>query len=213
MPPGPTTVDQTWLNFVGLEPDSAGYWIAVILAEVGGGAGVVICTGVLAAVFVFLRRLRAAGVLVTTMLTGIALSQLLKAVVIRLRPSEQLYDSLGYSYPSGHSMAAAALASALAFIASRAHVLKLAEAAPPTSTEAVPTEITPLLRPVQMRFHWSMILAFAWIVLMMWSRTALQVHWLSDTIAGALIGISAAVLADELWTWVTMRTRSPHRRR
>ncbi|MDN5808069.1 MAG: phosphatase PAP2 family protein [Brevibacterium sp.] len=84
---------------------------------------------------------------------------------------------------------------------------------PPTSTEAVPTEITPLLRPVQMRFHWSMILAFAWIVLMMWSRTALQVHWLSDTIAGALIGISAAVLADELWTWVTMRTRSPHRRR
>lgn len=130
MPPGPTTVDQTWLNFVGLEPDSAGYWIAVILAEVGGGAGVVICTGVLAAVFVFLRRLRAAGVLVTTMLTGIALSQLLKAVVIRLRPSEQLYDSLGYSYPSGHSMAAAALASALAFIASRAHVLKLAEAAP-----------------------------------------------------------------------------------
>ena len=44
---------------------------------------------------------------------------------------------------------------------------------------------------------------------MMWSRTALQVHWLTDTLAGMLIGISAAILADELWTVVTQRTRSP----
>lgn len=236
---GPTKVDQGWLNLVGLEPESTGYWLAVILAEVGGGTGAVICTGQLAAVFVLLRRFRAAGVLVTTMLIGIALSELLKAVVTRVRPSEQLYDSLGYSYPSGHSMGAAALALGLAFIVSRAHMLRLAEVgavpplaispedksapaplkaavddtsateAVPTSAEAVPTEITPPLEPVRLRFHWSILLAFAWILLMMWSRTALQVHWLSDTIAGALIGISAAVLADELWTWLTIRTRSP----
>ncbi|MGO2984225.1 MAG: phosphatase PAP2 family protein, partial [Brevibacterium aurantiacum] len=79
--------------------------------------------------------------------------------------------------------------------------------------KAVPTEITPPLEPVVLRFHWSMLLAAVWILLMMWSRTALQVHWLSDTIAGALIGISAAVLADELWTWGTMRARSPRRER
>ncbi|WP_193095942.1 phosphatase PAP2 family protein [Brevibacterium sp. FME17] len=242
---GPTTVDQAWLNFVGLEPDTTGYWLAVILAEVGGGTGAVICTGLLAAIFVLLRRFRAAGVLVTTMLVGIALSELLKAVVTRVRPSEQLYESLGYSYPSGHSMGAAALAMGLAFIASRAHMLRLAEVgaiAPlaippedktatlpggaetlptesetaltsPTSTDAVPTEITPPLEPVRLRFHWSIIVAFAWILLMMWSRTALQVHWLSDTIGGALIGISAAVLADELWTWITIRTRSPRLQR
>ncbi|MDN5636001.1 MAG: phosphatase PAP2 family protein, partial [Brevibacterium sp.] len=102
-----------------------------------------------------------------------------------------------------------------------AHVIRLAEAGavPPLATPpededgAAPAEITPPLEPVRLRFHWSMILAFAWILLMMWSRTALQVHWLTDTIAGALIGISAAVLADELWTWVTMRTRSPHLQR
>lgn len=233
---GPTTVDQDWLNLIGLEPNTIGYWIAVVLAEVGGGTGAVICTGLLAAVFVLLRRFRAAGVLVTTLAVGIALSELLKAVVTRVRPTDQLYDSLGYSYPSGHSMGAAALALALAFIASRAHMLRLAEtgavpplAIPPADTdngtplttsdashnevEAVPAEITPPLEPVRLRFHWSMILAFAWILLMMWSRTALQVHWLSDTIAGALIGISAAVLADELWTWVTMRTRSPRLQR
>ncbi|MCF2570963.1 phosphatase PAP2 family protein [Brevibacterium sp. UCMA 11754] len=230
---GPTTVDQDWLNLVGLEPDTSGYWLAVILAEVGGGTGAVICTGLLAALFILLRRFRSAGVLVTTMLMGIVLSELLKAVVTRVRPSEQLYDSLGYSYPSGHSMGAAALALGLAFIASRAHMLRLAgvgavpplaippenktEPVPtdtetaPTETAAVPTEITAPLEPVRLRFHWSMLLAFAWILLMMWSRTALQVHWLSDTIAGALIGISAAVLADELWTWATIRSRSPHR--
>ena len=44
---------------------------------------------------------------------------------------------------------------------------------------------------------------------MMWSRTALQVHWLTDTIAGALLGLSAALLADAFWIWVALRTRSP----
>lgn len=200
---GPTTVDQGWLNLVGLEPDTLPYWIAVVLAVAGGGTGAVMCTGLLAAVFVLLRRFRAAGVLVTTMLAGIALSELLKAVVIRVRPSDQLYESAGFSYPSGHSMGAAALAMGLAFIATRAHMLKLAE------TDIAPTEITAPLEPLRLRFHWSMLLAFVWILLMMWSRTALQVHWLSDTIAGALVGLSAAVIADELWTWLTIRTRSP----
>ena len=202
---GPTTLDQDWLNLVGLTPDSVPYWIAVVLAEVGGGAGAAICTGVLAAAFVLLRRFRAAGFLVTAMLVGICLSELLKALVIRARPSHQLFDSLGYSYPSGHSMGAAALAMSLAFIASRSHMMRLEQA-----TMAGPAAITPPLEPPRLRFHWSMIVALVWILTMMWSRTALQVHWLSDTIAGALIGISAAVLADELWTAVTMKTRSPH---
>ena len=202
---GPTTVDRDWLNLVGLEPDTPAYWVAVVLAVAGGGTGAVMCTGLLAAVFVLLRRFRAAGVLVTTMLLGIALSELLKVVVIRVRPSDQLYDSVGFSYPSGHSMGAAALAMGLAFIAARAHPLPNS----PDEADFTPTEITSPLEPLRLRFHWSMILAFAWILLMMWSRTALQVHWLSDTVAGALIGLSAAVIADELWTWVSARTRSP----
>lgn len=201
---GPTTLDQDWLNLVGLTPDSVPYWIAIVLAEVGGGAGAAICTGVLAAAFVLLRRFRAAGFLVTAMLVGICLSELLKALVIRARPSHQLFDSLGYSYPSGHSIGAAALAMGLAFIASRSHMMRLEQA-----TMTGPAAITPPLEPPRLRFHWSMIVALVWILTMMWSRTALQVHWLSDTIAGALIGISAAVLADELWTAVTMKTRSP----
>lgn len=193
---GPTTIDWAWLNLVGLDLDTVPYWVAVTLAEVGGGTGAVICTGLLAAVFVLCRRFRAAGYLATTMLLGIGLSEVLKAIVTRVRPGHQLYESLGYSYPSGHSMGAAALAMGLAVIATRSHMLRARAAAP-----AGP--------PPRLRFHWSMILAAVWILTMMWSRTALQVHWLSDTVAGAFIGISAAVLADEAWTLATTWTRSP----
>lgn len=191
---GPTPLDTAWLGFVGLDEGSVPYRVAVVLAEVGGGTGVVICTGVLAAVFVIGRRLRAAAFLVTTMLAGVATSEALKAIVTRLRPSDQLYESLGYSYPSGHSMGAAALAVSLASIAARSHGLRAGMKADTT---------------LPLTFHWSFVLAAGWILAMMWSRTALQVHWLTDTLAGALVGIAVAVLADELWSLIMRRTRSP----
>ena len=194
---GPTPIDQAWLELVGLTEGSVPYWIAVVLAEVGGGTGVVICTTLLTGFFILRRRLRSAIVLVTTMLAGVAASEILKAVVTRLRPGDQLYDSLGFSYPSGHSMGAAALAMSLAIIACCRHQLRgsVAQAAEAQAP--------------RMGFCWSFLLAAVWILAMMWSRTALQVHWLTDTIAGAFIGIAVAVLADEFWTLTAQRTRSP----
>jgi undecaprenyl-diphosphatase len=41
--------------------------------------------------------------------------------------------------------------------------------------------------------------AAAWIVVMSWSRTALDAHYLSDVIAGALIGGGVALVT---WGWV-----------
>ena len=43
---------------------------------------------------------------------------------------------------------------------------------------------------------WSWCLAIAWIALMAWSRTYLGVHWLSDVAAGAVLGVSIALLVD-----------------
>jgi membrane-associated phospholipid phosphatase len=135
---GPTPIDMSWLDLAGLDRDTVPYWIAVVLAEVGGGTGAVACTGVLAAIFALRRRFRSAGFLVTAMAAGICMSELLKAVVTRLRPIDQLYESTGFSYPSGHSMGAAALAVSLAIIAARAHGrrVRAAQAAVTQSTAA-----------------------------------------------------------------------------
>lgn len=221
---GPTPIDEAWLHLVGLVPETVPYWAAVTFAEVGGGVGAAVCTGLLAAIFVLLRRFRAAAYIVTTMAIGIALSEAIKALVTRIRPTDQLYDSLGWSYPSGHSMGAAALATALAIIATRSAMQRRAEheADPqPSAVSAKPDPNHLLHGPnhllhgpensthLRLGFHWSQLLAITWMLTMMWSRTALQVHWLTDTLAGMLIGISAAILADELWTWVTKKTRSP----
>src|SRR6478735_7863852 len=42
-------------------------------------------------------------------------------------------------------------------------------------------------------------LAVVWVVAMAWSRTYLAAHWLTDVIAGAVLGAAAALL-----TWVTL---------
>ena len=213
---GPTPVDRTWLDLVGLDQETVPYWIAVVLAEVGGGTGAVACTGVLAVIFALRRRFRAAAFLVSAMGAGIITSELLKIVVTRLRPVEQLYESTGFSYPSGHSMGAAALATSLAIIAARAHGRRArtvhaadTDAEADFSADPIPAPAPTSAPTPRLRFHWSFVLAAIWILAMMWSRTALQVHWLTDTIAGALIGVAVAVIVDEIWSLTAQRTRSP----
>lgn len=53
--------------------------------------------------------------------------------------------------------------------------------------------------------------AIAWIVLMAWSRTFLEAHWLSDVIAGGILGASVALLAR--WLVVTATTTAATRLR
>ena len=43
------------------------------------------------------------------------------------------------------------------------------------------------------------VLAAAWVVMMAWSRTFLEAHWLTDTIGGALLGAAVALL---MWSAV-----------
>ncbi|WP_300267241.1 phosphatase PAP2 family protein [Microbacterium sp.] len=55
---------------------------------------------------------------------------------------------------------------------------------------------------------WTLIVAAVWTVAMALSRTTLSVHWLSDTIGGALVGIAAALLvAAVLLPWVQQQTQ------
>lgn len=172
---GPLGIDEWWQGLVSLTRGSAPYAVAVFMAEVGGGVGAIACTVIAAALLLAVRQARDAAAVATAMLLGVAASETIKALVVRPRPWDQLYASHGSSYPSGHSMGAAALAVSLAL------VVTYSESFSPTATRAV----------------WAV--STTWILLMMWSRTALHVHWLSDTLAGVVLGIGAAILARRFW--------------
>ena len=56
------------------------------------------------------------------------------------------------------------------------------------------------------RRRWLIAVALIWPALMAFSRTYLNVHWLSDTIAGASVGTCVAVLVVATAGWVPRRT-------
>ncbi|CAH0169173.1 hypothetical protein SRABI128_00992 [Microbacterium sp. Bi128] len=63
----------------------------------------------------------------------------------------------------------------------------------PSGHTAVATTIAVTLGLI-LRRRWVWAAGAAWVVLMMWSRTYLHAHWLSDVVAGALEGVVVATL-------------------
>ncbi|MEV8241491.1 phosphatase PAP2 family protein [Microbacterium testaceum] len=61
----------------------------------------------------------------------------------------------------------------------------------PSGHTAVATTIAVVLGLI-LRRRWVWIAGVVWVVLMMWSRTYLHAHWLSDVVAGALEGIAVS---------------------
>lgn len=179
---GPLGIDEWWHGVAAVTRGSAPYAVTVFMAEVGGGVGAVACTAIAAALLLATRRVRDAMSVATAMLLGVAASETIKALVVRPRPWDQLYASHGSSYPSGHSMGAAALAVSLALVV--------------TYSESFSSAAT----------RWVWVASVTWMLVMMWSRSALHVHWLSDTFAGALLGTCAAILARRFWTLQSYRS-------
>lgn len=177
---GPIAFDRAWQQAAALQPGTTGFTVAAFLAEIGSGIGVAACGAIACALLLTRQFSREAAALATGLLLGVALSEILKNLVARPRPLGALYPWEGYSYPSGHSMGAAALALGA--------VYAIASIRRRGATVITQRSITLL---------W--IAAICWILAMMWSRTALGVHWASDTIAGALTGTAAVVLAQAFW--------------
>lgn len=78
----------------------------------------------------------------------------------------------------------------------------------PSGHTAVATTIAVTLGLI-LRRRWVWVAGAVWVVLMMWSRTYLHAHWLSDVVAGFLEGVAVATLvwaAIEVW-----RVRRAHR--
>lgn len=172
---GPLGIDEWWHGLAALSRGTAAYAVAVFMAESGSAIGATVMAAIAAALFIALRRPRLSATIATSMLFGVAGSQLLKQLVARPRPWDQLYSASGYSYPSGHTMGAAALAVSLALVIRYSGWVTRQQA------------------------RWVTAIAVVWILLMAWSRTALHVHWLSDTAAGAAVGASAALVSFAMW--------------
>ncbi|MFI1938759.1 phosphatase PAP2 family protein [Streptomyces purpureus] len=164
--PLPQPLDDTWLRWMGGPHDGTYAVVATLLDWLGGPLGVVVPLGLL----VFLtvrRRWPSLLTLLTTYLVGNFLVQALKLGVDRPRPADPLVRVDHGSFPSGH-------------VAGTALLVVIAVA---------------LLVPSGRRRGWwaaGALLALA----MMWSRTWLHAHWLSDTVAGAATGAGTALV---LW--------------
>ncbi|MGE5225386.1 MAG: phosphatase PAP2 family protein [Planctomycetaceae bacterium] len=144
--------------------------VAKIMNLLGGGLVTIPLRSVVA---IYLAARRRWGAFATWMLTWAAAEtalSLAKAWFARSRPPAPLVLTSGFSFPSGHAVAAASIAVALVLVAM---------AAGPR------------------RRKWEAVAATA-AFLMALSRVYLNAHWLSDVVAGVLLGTGVALGAAAL---------------
>jgi undecaprenyl-diphosphatase len=149
-------------------------WIARALNVIGGGGVTIPLRILVAAWLLFRRRWRALGTWALTWAGAELLLTAAKAFFHRGRPAAPLVLTVGHSFPSGHAVAASATAVALVLVTM------------PNGPR---------------RRKWEVV-AVAFAFVMAFSRVYLNAHWLSDVVAGVLMGtgiaLGSAALATEI---------------
>jgi len=164
IPSGPLRVDGAWSEWMTDLRSRALDDIALVFNSIGHGivrALTIVAVGLL---LLWLRRWRGLLAFAVVEAAAPALSTVLKIAVDRPRPPLARIVPAGSSFPSGHTVYAAATCVALVVL---------------------------FVRPGPRRRPW-WLAAVAVTVAMAWSRTYLQVHWLSDVVAGAMLGAGVA---------------------
>ncbi|WP_329274650.1 phosphatase PAP2 family protein [Streptomyces sp. NBC_00691] len=159
-------LDDQWLSWMGGPHDGPYAVLAAVLNWFGGPLGIVVPLALL--LLLLLRgRWVSVGFLLGVYLAGnLLVVQGLKYLVDRPRPANPLVRVDHGSFPSGHAAGAALLV-----------VL-----------------VGVLLVPAARRRAW-WLGGVVFTSAMMWSRTWLHAHWLTDTAAGAAAGAGAGLLA------------------
>jgi undecaprenyl-diphosphatase len=139
--------------------------VAEGLAFLGGVWCTWVIRGLVAAVLVRRRHWVHLTAFVLAVMTSEVLIGVLKGAFDRARPVGSLIATSGASFPSGHAIAAAVTAVGLVIV---------------------------LVPAGHKRWRWEMHAAF-YASLMALSRTYLGAHWLSDVVAGGLLGSALAI--------------------
>jgi membrane-associated phospholipid phosphatase len=149
-------------------------WLARALNVIGGGVVTIPLRIAVAAWLAIRTRWRALAVWLLTWVAAETVLTAAKAFFHRGRPPERLVAIVGYSFPSGHAVAAAATAVALVLV---------------------------LLPNGRRRRKWEVV-AVLFAFVMAFSRVYLHAHWLSDVVAGVLLGTGVALGSAALATEV-----------
>jgi membrane-associated phospholipid phosphatase len=165
VPVEPLGVDRRWSEaMVDIRTDLLTH-VALVFNWLGRGVGETLTLGALAVALVLSRRWTALAAAALAEALAATLSSLLKILVGRPRPPHGLVDPVGSSFPSGHATYAAVTCMALVLLFSA---------------------------PGPRRVLWWALAALGMLG-MAWSRTYLQVHWLSDVVAGSVLGVGVAL--------------------
>jgi membrane-associated phospholipid phosphatase len=180
VPAGPLHVDRSWSEAMRHLETPLLTDLALAFNWLGRGLGRALGLTLVGLLLLHRRRWLALAAFAVAESLAPLLSVLLKALVERPRPPDGLIHAAGSSFPSGHATYAGATSLALVLLFT----------APGTPR----------------RWWWT--LATLGVLGMAWSRTYLQVHWLTDVIAGALLGSGIALLVFAIAQIVTQRNGS-----
>jgi membrane-associated phospholipid phosphatase len=159
-------VDDRWLRWMVDVRWPPLTWVAKILDVIGGGTVMwILRAGIVAALAIF-RRWRALVIVVLAEVSAELCIGPIKAMVDRARPAGSLVVTSGQAFPSGHALTASVTAFVVVLV---------------------------LVQPGRARVV-GLSLAAAWSLVMAVSRTYLAAHWMSDSLAGLLIGTGWALL-------------------
>jgi membrane-associated phospholipid phosphatase len=166
VPAGPLELDRSWSEAMHHRETPSLTHLALVFNWLGRGLGRALALALVGLLLLSRRRWLALIAFAVAESLAPLLSALLKLLVDRARPPDGLVHPVGASFPSGHATYAGATCVALVL----------------------------LFTSPGMRRRWWWVLASLGVVGMAWSRTYLQVHWLTDVIAGALLGSGVTLL-------------------
>jgi len=152
----------------------------IFLTNFSGGVGIFVFS-VLLLLFLFYKKWYKDMLLYIYSVLGANLAfVVIKMIVQRLRPDCNLIFVSGYSFPSGHATMATAMAVAVYFIFSKK-----------------------VNKPGMRVFL--LTICSIWIMMIAFSRVYLDVHWLSDVLAGIGLGLFWVTLVVVIKRFMAMK--------